>query len=112
MEMPELRHLPSCADNPTIFLGGPPGDVRKTLLNLIASLPSDAHVAIPFPRVTLFGLIPSFGYRSGLRRTSFLPSHAPLADHPECRNLVPAKAIGFYEERQIEPKRLNDPARF
>jgi hypothetical protein len=50
-------------------------------------------------------------HRSGRERASFLPSHAPLARSPERGGPVPAKAAGL-EKRQVQPRRLNDSARF
>jgi hypothetical protein len=44
-------------------------------------------------------------------RTSFLPSPVPLAHSPERGAPVPAKELAFYEERQVQPRRLNDSAR-
>src|ERR1700674_1598873 len=42
----------------------------------------------------------------------FLPSPVPLAHSPQRRSPVSAKAAAFYQERQVQPRRLNDSARF
>ena len=49
---------------------------------------------------------------SGRGRASFLPSPVPLAHSRRAEVLFLRKQLAFFQERQVQPRRLNDSARF